>query len=115
MNVGRAAAAAWCMFGGLTVCEPAHASEPRWTVPVEMALDGHPQTHATRGVVKSINGATMTVSRGRSRGDITFTLPATVHREGTVVVGSTVAVRYRDDGSLHVATAITVQQPGGDR
>ena len=67
--------------------------------------------HATRGVVKAIDAKTLVVSRPKGRGDITFDLTPTLHREGTITVGSTVAVRYRDEGKHHVATAISVQKP----
>lgn len=66
--------------------------------------------HATRGVVKAIDAKTLVVSRPKGRGDITFDLTPTIHREGTITVGSTVAVRYRDEGQHHIATAISVQR-----
>jgi hypothetical protein len=72
-----------------------------------------PAVHATRGVVKSINPATLVVSRPRNRGDITFTLSSSTHREGTIVVGATVSVRYRDEGKVHLATAVALQKSGG--
>ena len=72
-----------------------------------------PAVHATRGVVKSIDTATLVVSRPRNRGDITFRLNASTHREGTIVVGATVSVRYRDEGKVHLATAVALQTPGG--
>lgn len=71
------------------------------------------QTRATAGVVKSIDSTTMTLSRRKNRGDITFKLSAAVHREGAIVVGATVAVRYRDEGDVHVATAVSVQKSPG--
>jgi hypothetical protein len=68
--------------------------------------------HATRGVVKSIDSGTLVITRsGRKRGDMTFTLDSSTHREGTVTVGTPVSVRYREDGKTNVATAIGVQQP----
>jgi hypothetical protein len=67
--------------------------------------------HATRGVVKAISGTTVVVSRPKNRGDISFVLSPTLHQEGTLAVGATVSVRYRDDGKDHVATAISVQKP----
>ena len=67
--------------------------------------------HATRGVVKAIDAKTLVVSRPKGLGDITFDLAPTLHREGTITVGSMVAVRYRDEGQHHVATAISLQRP----
>ena len=66
--------------------------------------------HATRGVVKAINETVLVVSRPRNYGDITFRLSSTTHRDGKIVVGSTVSVRYREDGTTHVAIAIALQK-----
>lgn len=69
-------------------------------------------SHATTGVVKSIDAKTMVISRsGKQTGDMTFDMSSSPHREGSIEVGSPVSVRYRDDGSSHVATAITLQHP----
>ncbi|HEY7445415.1 MAG TPA: hypothetical protein VH701_23510 [Vicinamibacterales bacterium] len=67
--------------------------------------------HATRGVVKAIGETMLVVSRPRNYGDIMFTLSSATHRDGKIVVGSTVSVRYREDGKTHVATAIALQKP----
>ena len=69
------------------------------------------QVHATRGVVRAIDAHTMVIARSRDRGSMTFDLTPSTHREDTIVVGSTVSVRYREDGKNHVATAIALQQP----
>ena len=39
----------------------------------------------------------------------TAALNASTQRKGTIAVGTPVSVRYHDDGSTHVATAITAQ------
>jgi hypothetical protein len=70
-----------------------------------------PTIHATRGVVKSIDPTTLVISRSRNRGDITFKLRSMTHRDGRIVVGSMIAVRYREEGKDHVATAIALQRP----
>ena len=67
-------------------------------------------TYATRGIVRTIDANTMVIARGKS-GLMTFSLTSSTHRAGVVVVGSTVSVRYREDGKNHVATAITLQRP----
>jgi hypothetical protein len=66
-------------------------------------------THATLGVVQTIDASTLVIARTGNRGSMTFSLTSSTHREGTIVVGSTVSVRYRDDGKKHVATAIALQ------
>jgi len=66
--------------------------------------------HATHGVVKSIDGTTLVLSRPHQRGDLTFTLNADTHRAGAIAVGSTVSVRYRDNGKSRIATAVALQR-----
>jgi Cu/Ag efflux protein CusF len=68
-------------------------------------------THATRGIVRTIDANTMVIARAGNRGIMTFSLTSSTHREGVIVVGSTVSVRYREDGKNHVATAIALQRP----
>jgi hypothetical protein len=68
-------------------------------------------THATRGIVRTIDANTVVIVRPGNRGIMTFSLTSSTHREGVIVVGSTVSVRYREDGKNHVATAIALQRP----
>jgi hypothetical protein len=67
-------------------------------------------SHATAGTVKSIDANTMVITRsGKEAGDMTFQLNTSTHRSGTVEVGSVVSVRYQEEGTNRVATAITAQ------
>ena len=67
-------------------------------------------THATKGVVKSVDANTLVITRkGKTGGDMTFALNTTTHLQGTVAVGTAVDVRYREDGKTYVATAVTAQ------
>ena len=67
-------------------------------------------SHATTGVVKSIGDTTMVITRsGKQTGEMTFGLNASTHREGAIQVGSPVSVRYHDDGTMHIATAIKLE------
>lgn len=69
--------------------------------------------HVTTGTIKSVDATTMVIARsGKKRAEMTFDLAPGIRREGTVAVGAHVSIRYREDGSKHVATAITVRQPG---
>jgi hypothetical protein len=69
-------------------------------------------THATKGVVKSVDASTLVITRkGKTSGDMTFAIDPTTHLQGTVAVGASVDVRYREDGKAYVATAVTAQQP----
>lgn len=90
---------------GLPVAQTADVSSPAPGAEAQAA------THATRGVVKSIDSTTLVVSRPKNRGDITFRVSPTTHRDGTIFVGAPVAVRYREEGKTHVATAIALQKP----
>ena len=68
-------------------------------------------THATRGVVKTVDESTLVITKaGKKPEDMTFTLNANTHKEGAVAVGTPVSVRYHEDGTTHVATAVSVEQ-----
>lgn len=82
------------------------------------ASAAEPGLHAMRGVVVSVTSTTLVVRRsGLRRVEMTFTLKEATARDGAVVTGALVAVRYRiADGTL-VATAIVVRRSSfsGDR
>jgi transcription elongation GreA/GreB family factor len=66
--------------------------------------------HATTGVVKSIDEKTLVITRPGKKGrEMTFALNPSTQREGTVAVGSTVSVRYQEEGKTHVASALMVR------
>lgn len=66
--------------------------------------------HATTGVVKSIDETNLVISRsGKNKGDMTFVLNPTTERSGSIEVGSTVSVRYQQEGQTYTASAITAQ------
>jgi len=68
-------------------------------------------THATRGVVKSVDDSTLVITKsGKKPEDMTFTLDANTHKEGAVAAGAQVSVRYHEAGKTHVATAVSVEQ-----
>ena len=68
-------------------------------------------THATRGVVKSVDDSMLVVTKsGKKAEDMTFSLNANTHKEGAIAVGAPVSVRYHEDGKTHVATAVSVEQ-----
>ena len=71
----------------------------------------HQPVHTTRGVVKSLGSDALVVARPKGRGDITFTLRTSAHRNGTITIGSEVSVRYEDQGGAHVALAVSVRRP----
>ncbi len=67
-------------------------------------------THATRGIVQTIDATTLVIARTGNRGVMAFSLTPSTRREGVIVVGASVSVRYREDGKNHVATAIALQR-----
>ena len=57
-----------------------------------------------------IDANTLVIShKGKTGGDMTFALNPATHLQGSVVVGASVDVRYREDGKTYVATAVTAQ------
>lgn len=62
--------------------------------------------HATTGVVKSINSTSLVITRGSGRGDASFVLTPSTSLEGSIVVGVRVAIRYREQGGVRIATAV---------
>jgi len=66
--------------------------------------------HSTRGIIQTIAEGVMVISRPHHRGSMTFDLTPSTRREGAIVVGSTVSVRYREHGKAHVATAVALQR-----
>jgi hypothetical protein len=66
--------------------------------------------HATAGVVKSVSATELTITKsGKDAGDMTFMLNSSTKRDGKVEVGTPVSVRYKENGTSHLATAITAQ------
>jgi len=64
-------------------------------------------THATRGTVKSLDDSTLVItSTGKTHTDMTFTVNGSTQREGTIATGTPVSVRYHQDGTTNIATAI---------
>jgi hypothetical protein len=69
----------------------------------------HEATHATRGVVKTVNDTTLVLTRTAGTGhEMAFVLDPATERVGTMEVGSTVDVRYHTKSKQHIATAVTV-------
>jgi hypothetical protein len=67
-------------------------------------------THSTTGTVKSVSTTALVVARsGKNNTDMTFVLDPSTHREGAIDVGSSVSVRYREDGQSNHATAVTAR------
>jgi hypothetical protein len=87
----------------------------RWTAAAVLVTQALISTHATRGIVQTIDAHTMVIARSGDRGQLTFALTTSTRRHDPIAVGSTVSVRYREEGNNHVAVAITLQQSKGLR
>ena len=92
------------------------AASARQAKPAAKTTQTTPASHATTGVVKSISDTSMVIKRSPWKsgevwksGEMTFNLDSSTQREGTIAAGTSVSVRYRDEGGNHVATAITPQ------
>lgn len=86
------------------------APQPRSAVQGATARGAGETTYATTGVVTSVGNGSLVMTRaGKPGNEIAFEVSPFAHRDGSVEIGSPVSVRYRDDGIVHVATAITVQ------
>jgi hypothetical protein len=102
MVVGSLAAAPLGAFAATPAGSPAGAAKTRKAVRSD---------HATSGTVKSITDSSLVLTKaGRRHREMTFQLDPALQKEGTPAVGSRVSVRYRDDGSKHIATAITARK-----
>ena len=64
-------------------------------------------THAIRGTVKSITASTLVITAGKKANEMTFALSPATHREGRVTIGATIAVRYRIEDRMLLATAVS--------
>jgi hypothetical protein len=93
-------------FAQTTAPTPAAKTTKTATAPKPAAT---PATHATRGVVKTVDASSLVITRGKA--DTTFVLNASTQRQGDIAPGANVSVRYHTEGKDKVATAVSVQQP----
>jgi hypothetical protein len=108
--------AAVVLAGGLTLSAGA---TPQGTAPPGFGPlnsfasdDANSESHAIRGVVKSVSEHSLTITRASRRADVfTFVLNSATVRAGTIAIGVLVSVRYRQDGDARVATAVTAHEP----
>jgi hypothetical protein len=71
-------------------------------------------SHATRGVVKSVDANSLVITRSASKNakakEMTFVLNSATEQKGTAAVGATVEVRYKTEAKQNIATAVNVQE-----
>ncbi len=68
-------------------------------------------THAIRGVVKSVSTFYVVVvtGSGKKAREMTFVLGPSTEKDGDITIGTTVSVRYRQEGHTLVSTAVSAQ------
>ena len=67
-------------------------------------------THATNGTVKAVNDSSLVITtHSKKHHEMTFAMQPSTRRDGTIAVGSSVSVRYRNEGSSHVALAVAAR------
>jgi hypothetical protein len=71
-------------------------------------------THATKGIVKSVDDASLVITKSaKATKTLTFVLNATTVKKGDLAAGARVEVRYRAEGAQNIATAVTAWAPKG--
>lgn len=82
------------------------------TKPAEAPQSAAVPNHTMTGVVKSVDATRLVITRaGKSPGEMTFELSSATEREGPIVVGATIQVRFRTEGRTPVATAVLAPPP----
>ena len=70
-------------------------------------------THAVRGRVRAVSATALVISRSAIDGrDMRFVLNASTEREGRIVVGDPVSIRYITQGDELIATAVASESRG---
>jgi hypothetical protein len=95
-----------------TIPHAAAATSPQPQAGTTTPSDPAALAYATRGVVQAIDAHMIVIARPRGRGTLTFNVTPLTRREGVIVVGSAVSVRYREDSGNRVATAVVLHQTG---
>ena len=84
------------------------STAPKSLKPAKSAAAKTATTHSAKGVVKSVDSNSLVIERGagKKKKEMTFALDGTTRRTGDINVGSTVAVRYKNDASKLMALNI---------
>ena len=103
---------AWTIVAALVLLVPPQPAAVQGSAPRPPAARPAPvlATHATSGIVKSIDQTSLVLQRKTGvHGELRFVLNPGTERVGEVTAGSTVEVRYRIDGKQRVATAVSAE------
>jgi hypothetical protein len=113
MQLGRTAAGVLLSMAMAAIPDNVAATSPQPQIAGGMTLsDPAVLTYATRGVVQTIDAHMMVIARPRGRGTIAFNMTPSTRRDGLIVAGATVSVRYRKNGGDRVAMAVALHQTG---
>jgi len=90
---------------------PAAKSAASTQPAAKSTVDKAPVSHATKGVVKSVDAKSLVITTSGAKGkDLTFVLDSTTVKTGTPAVGATVEVRYKTEAKQNIATAVSVSE-----
>ena len=99
------------MMASAAFAQTAPATKPAPAAKKPAASAPAAATHATSGVVKSIDDSKLVISKSATKGpETTFAVNASTQKEGTIAAGTSVDVRYKTEGKEKVATAISVHE-----
>jgi hypothetical protein len=99
------------MMASAAFAQTAPATKPAPAAKKPAASAPAAATHATTGVVKSIDDSKLVIAKSATKGpETTFAVNASTQKEGTIAAGTTVDVRYKTEGKEKVATAISVHE-----
>lgn len=96
------------VFGALSAMPLAAAAPQQKAQPAAKTMtSSKAATHTAEGVIKSVDADALVITQsGKNAGVMTFVLNSTTERQGALAVGAPVSVRYHEDGTAHVATAV---------
>lgn len=97
------------LFVGVLTLTPLAASAASPSGQSSHSSKASKASHATAGVVQTVDATRLVITRAGTAGEMTFTLNPATRRDGSIEVGTPVSVRYREDGTSHIATAIMAQ------
>jgi hypothetical protein len=63
-------------------------------------------SHAVKGTVKAVDANMLTVAQASNKGDLMVMMNSTTTKDGTLAVGSTVSVHYKESNGQKIATAV---------
>ncbi len=98
------------MLGILALAPAIALATPRPQTPSPARTAPAAAIHATSGVVKTVSATSLVITRSSGAAkEMTFVVNVSTQKKGTLAAGVKVDVRYRVEGKINIATAISVQ------